>query len=98
MWTPIFDWDNDGWRDQAACHQTDANLFFPTGSTGDAISQIHAAKAVCNACPVQDPCLRFALETNQEAGIWGGKDEDERRRLRKVWRAGRPRPTRSAIM
>jgi WhiB family redox-sensing transcriptional regulator len=96
MWTPVFDWDNDGWRDQAACRDTDPNLFFPAGSTGLAIEQIEAAKAVCRSCPVQDACLRFAFETNQEAGIWGGTDEDERRRLRRSWRAGRQARTRSA--
>ena len=92
----VLDWDNDRWRDQAACRHTDANLFFPTGSTGLAIDQIQSAKAVCRSCPVQDACLRFAFETNQEAGIWGGKDEDERRRLRRSWRASRQASTRSA--
>ncbi len=96
IWNTVSEWDNDGWRHQAACRHTDANLFFPVGSTGSAIDQIDAAKAVCRSCPVQDACLRFAFETNQEAGVWGGKDEDERRRLRKTWRAGRQRPTRSA--
>ena len=86
--SPVFDWDNEGWRDQAACRSVDADLFFPAGSTGAAIDWIQSAKAVCQSCPVQDPCLHFALETNQEAGVWGGKDEDERRRLRKDWRAG----------
>lgn len=27
-WNPIVDWDNEGWREQAACRYTDANLFF----------------------------------------------------------------------
>ena len=96
MWTPVFDWGNNGWRDQAACRDTDPNLFFPAGSTGMALEQIEAAKAVCRTCRVQDACLRFAFETNQEAGIWGGTDEDERRRLRRSWRAGRQARTRSA--
>lgn len=96
MWTPVFDWDDNGWRDQAACRHTDPSLFFPTGSTGVAIEHIEAAKDVCRSCPVQEACLRFAFETNQEAGIWGGTDEDERRRLRRSWRAGRQARTRSA--
>jgi WhiB family redox-sensing transcriptional regulator len=92
-WIPVFDWDNDGWRDSAACRHTDANLFFPAGSTGMAIDVIEHAKTVCRACPVQRACLEFAFETNQEAGIWGGTDEDERRKLRREWRARRsPRP------
>lgn len=91
-WTPIFDWDNEGWRDGAACRHTNAELFFPAGSTGTAVDQIEAAKSVCHACPVRDACLQFALESNQEAGIWGGKDEDERRKLRRGWRASRRPP------
>lgn len=87
--TPMFNWDNDNWRSWAACQNTDADLFFPTGNTGVAVEYIEEAKRVCSTCPVQEPCLNFAFETNQEAGIWGGHDEDERRRLRKVWRGQR---------
>jgi len=90
------DWDNEGWRDEAACRHENADLFFPAGNTGLAAGQIEAAKAVCRPCPVQDACLRFALETNQEAGVWGGRDEDERRRLRRTWRASRLAEARSA--
>ena len=36
-------------------------------------------------------CLLYALETNQESGVWGGYAEDERRRLRKRWLADRRR-------
>ena len=96
-WNPVPDWDNEHWREQAACRYTDANLFFPTGSTGAAVDQIKAAKNVCGSCPVADACLQFALETNQEAGIWGGTDEDERRRLRKAWRKSR-RPANQWVM
>lgn len=97
MWNPVFGWDNERWRDQAACRDADANLFFPAGSTGHAVEQIEAAKAVCRSCPVQQACLQFALETNQEAGIWGGHDEDERRRLRRLWRQNR-RPAKTSAM
>ncbi len=33
----------------------------------------------------------YALETNQEAGIWGGTSEDERRKMRRAWLARRRR-------
>lgn len=95
-WLPTFAWDNEAWRDRAACRDTHSELFFPAGSTGEAVDQIEAAKAVCRSCPVHAACLDFALESNQESGIWGGKDEEERRRLRKVWRVGRRSPLRSA--
>jgi WhiB family transcriptional regulator, redox-sensing transcriptional regulator len=70
-----------GWREAAACLQADPELFFPIGSAGLAIAEIQRAKAVCDACPVRRPCLTYALATGQEFGIWGGCDENERRRL-----------------
>jgi WhiB family redox-sensing transcriptional regulator len=73
------------WRDLAACRDTDPDLFFPVGTTGAAVDQISAAKIVCETCPVKQPCLEFALLTNQDSGVWGGMSEDERRKLRRVW-------------
>lgn len=79
------------WRDSASCRFANPDLFFPAGGTGVALDQIEAAKAVCDGCPVRAACLEFAFETKQEAGIWGGTTEDERRRLRRAWLAGRRR-------
>jgi WhiB family redox-sensing transcriptional regulator len=79
------------WRDDAACRVMPPELFFPAGTSGAALENIDAAKAVCNACPVQNACLRFAFETKQEDGIWGGTTEVERRRLRRAWLADRRR-------
>lgn len=73
------------WRDVAACRDTDPDLFFPVGSTGLAAQQIVAAKAVCDVCPAKEPCLQFAIENNQDSGVWGGTSEDERRKLRRAW-------------
>jgi WhiB family redox-sensing transcriptional regulator len=36
---------------------------------------------------VASECLEFALATNQEAGIWGGTTEEDRRKIRKSWLA-----------
>lgn len=71
------------WRDEALCRDTDPDLFFPVGTTGQALVQIERAKRVCGECPVRMDCLDFALATNQDAGIWGGTSEDERRLLRR---------------
>jgi WhiB family redox-sensing transcriptional regulator len=79
------------WRVLSACRDSEPNLFFPIGSTGPAVDQIDSAKAICMQCSVRDECLNYALETNQEAGVWGGYAEDERRRLRKRWLAERRR-------
>ena len=79
------------WRELSACRDSDPNLFFPIGSTGPAVDQIEKARFICDACSVQEACLQYALETNQEAGVWGGFAEDDRRRLRKRWLAERRR-------
>ncbi|CAB4367943.1 MAG: WhiB family transcriptional regulator [Actinobacteria bacterium] len=72
------------WRDQATCRDTDPELFFPIGTTGQALLQIAKAKSICCQCPVTVECLEFALETNQDTGIWGGNSEDERRHMRRT--------------
>lgn len=77
------------WRDKAACLTADPELFFPVGNTGPAVDQIEKAKAVCARCTVSEMCLQYALETNQDSGVWGGLSEDERRALKR--RAARAR-------
>ena len=71
------------WRDDALCRNTDPELFFPVGTTGNALVQIDHAKEVCDACPSSHGCLDFALDTNQASGIWGGLTEEERRVIRR---------------
>ncbi len=71
------------WRHQAACLTEDPELFFPIGNTGPALVQIDEAKAVCRRCDVVDACLRWAIETGQDSGVWGGMSEDERRALKR---------------
>jgi WhiB family transcriptional regulator, redox-sensing transcriptional regulator len=91
IWNRPYEWDVDDWRRRASCRDTDPDLFFPVGTTGSAIDQIEAAKAVCRQCDARDDCLEFALATNQEAGVWGATSEEERRKLRKAWLARRRR-------
>lgn len=79
------------WRDLAACKDTDPESYFPVGTSGAAMDLIEKAKTVCQSCAVVEECLMYALETNQEAGVWGGYAEDDRRRLRKRWLAERRR-------
>jgi WhiB family transcriptional regulator, redox-sensing transcriptional regulator len=91
MLNHLVEWDADDWSKLAACKHTEPDLFFPVGTTGPAIDQIEAAKRVCRACEVIEPCLEFALATNQESGVWGATSEEERRKLRKAWLAARRR-------
>ena len=83
-WTRSHDWDAENWRSKALCRDSNLDVFFPVGSTGMAADLIEAAKEICQSCAVAACCLEFALETNQEAGVWGGLTEEERRPLRKA--------------
>jgi WhiB family redox-sensing transcriptional regulator len=71
------------WRQHAVCREEDPELFFPIGHTGPALRQIEDAKAVCRRCPVRSDCLAWALDSGQDAGVWGGLGEDERRALKR---------------
>lgn len=71
------------WRHRAACLTEDPELFFPIGNSGPAMAQVEQAKAVCLRCEVRDTCLKWALETGQDAGVWGAMSEEERRSLKR---------------
>ncbi len=74
------------WVHRARCKDEDPELFFPIGTTGPAAAQIEAAKAICAQCEVRVHCLEWALATGQDAGVWGGMSEEERRALRRARR------------
>jgi WhiB family redox-sensing transcriptional regulator len=86
------------WRDRAECLTEDPELFFPVGvrNNGSGYEQQERAKKVCGRCAVREACLSFALETNQNDGVWGGLGENERRALRR--RAFRERRLGSAAI
>jgi len=71
------------WHDRAACLAVDPELFFPIGKTGPALLQIEETKAVCRQCEVAETCLSWTIESGQDAGVWGGLSEDERRALKR---------------
>lgn len=80
--------DDEPWRDDALCSQTDPEAFFPEkgGSTRD-------AKSVCTTCTVAAECLDYAIANDERFGIWGGLSERERRKLAKAMRETNPNPT-----
>ncbi|MFF8785058.1 WhiB family transcriptional regulator [Streptomyces sp. NPDC015125] len=83
------------WRHDAVCREVDPEIFFPVGNTGPALLQIEEAKVVCRRCPVMGQCLQWALESRQDAGVWGGMSEDERRAMRR--RAARNRARSASV-
>jgi WhiB family transcriptional regulator, redox-sensing transcriptional regulator len=79
------------WTRHALCAQIDPDIFF-----SDSVGQIEQAKDICRECPVQKECLSYALQMREEFGVWGGLDRDERRRLLRRNRTGRPYGTGAA--
>ncbi|HEY5859132.1 MAG TPA: WhiB family transcriptional regulator, partial [Actinomycetota bacterium] len=41
------------------------------------------AIAVCHECPVRADCLEWSLDSCQDAGVWGGMGEEDRREVRR---------------
>ena len=75
--------DRPDWRLEAACRDADPELFFPGSDSSSARAQVKTAKLICRSCRVNATCLSWALASGQEAGIWGGLTEDERRGLQR---------------
>lgn len=74
-------WESDAdWREAAACSGVESDIFFPASEEESATEE---ARAICAECPVREACLSYALTTNQSAGVWGGMDAGERRRMRR---------------
>jgi WhiB family redox-sensing transcriptional regulator len=71
------------WQRSSACQDEDPRLFFPIGNTGAELDQIAEAKVVCHRCEVVETCLKWAIESHQDAGVWGGLSADERRALKR---------------
>jgi hypothetical protein len=63
----------------ALCREVDTGeLWFPEKGGSNA-----TAKQVCQACPVREACLQWAVDHDERYGVWGGLSERERRQLRR---------------
>jgi WhiB family redox-sensing transcriptional regulator len=90
--------DRSPWRDRAACRGAATDLFFPVGpagAMGAGADETRRARQICASCPVRQQCLAYALASGQQYGIWGGSDEQERRRLRRQRRESGNGPSRT---
>lgn len=74
-----------GWQSQAGCTGQDPELFFPAGRDDSLLVAAHlrAVRPICAACPVALECLRWALDTAQEHGLWAATTPTQRRRERR---------------
>ena len=76
------------WQRRAACRSLPPELFFPTVNSPECDEDTDRALAVCQGCEVRSLCLEFAIVTNQ-AGIWGGATEEQRRAIKRARRRRR---------
>ncbi|MFD7922602.1 WhiB family transcriptional regulator [Streptomyces sp. NPDC059740] len=57
-----------------ACGPATADLFHDE-------ARYDAAKRICRTCPLREDCLEEALDRREPAGVFGGRDQWERRAL-----------------
>lgn len=72
------------WVELAACKGEDTSVFFPstTATRKEIINQQARAKNICRRCPVAAECLLFAIQNDEEHGIWGSFGSKERNALK----------------
>lgn len=71
------------WKSDGKCYDlglTDADSDIHNSFFGETVDERKQALKFCDDCPVRKRCLRFALESQQLWGVWGGRDESELRR------------------
>ncbi len=76
--------DSAEWQTRAACRGPQSSVFFPppvAECKEDRTERERRAKAICGQCNVIEECLDYALRIREPHGIWGGLNEQERRRL-----------------
>lgn len=73
------------WMEFALCQEVGGDLWHPDEGEGQTYATNRAIK-ICNACPVKEQCLDYAMENNEILGVWGGTTPSERKRMRKALR------------
>jgi len=83
------------WMADAPC-QGLTDLFFVEPRQPGMNAAVEKAKAICAGCPHKLPCLEYAIDNNEDHGIWAGRNRTElqairRRRKEMGWTTGRNR-------
>jgi hypothetical protein len=61
------------------CQDSDPEIWFPPGQ-GPSYA---VARAFCNRCPVRVKCLTYALENDEQHGMFGGLAPEQRNNLKR---------------
>lgn len=75
----MIDWPSAPCYNNPTAHRI---MFYQNGETrvfNDMAEE--KAKAICGLCPITTECLDYALDTDQEYGVWGGTTQRERRAI-----------------
>jgi WhiB family redox-sensing transcriptional regulator len=59
------------WMDRAACRGRPGRWWFTASTRRRAIR-------ICQRCPVRDECLAYAIDYDEQYGVWGGLTAGER--------------------
>ena len=71
--------DAPSWFAQAACLGSEVDFVEPGGKLA-----VKAALALCEACPVREPCYELAITEGHHHGIFGGTTERQRQTARQA--------------
>ena len=63
------------WMAEGACVGHDPEVFFPPPGLNQFANE---AKRICARCAVRETCLQYALDKNEQHGIWGGLSARQR--------------------
>lgn len=76
------------WRKQADCRDQHEIMFDHLGETKMMkLEREQLAKRICAGCRVLEQCLEQAITNNESGAVWGGLNDDERKKLKKNRRA-----------
>jgi WhiB family redox-sensing transcriptional regulator len=59
------------------------DMFFIDHSDKLIREKIRTTRTLCGGCPLKNLCLEYALEANEQDGIWGGLTRPERNSLQR---------------
>jgi WhiB family redox-sensing transcriptional regulator len=59
------------------------DLFFPDKEETYTLTNMNDAKKMCLECPLIALCAEYAIEAQEDFGVWGGLSANERRSLRR---------------
>jgi len=73
------------WFDLASCKGKDNTMFFGNENGNVPSDVARKVKRICSECPVSFECLNFAIENEEQYGIWGGLTAKERKSIIKTY-------------